>query len=96
MPLTEVQLKALKPQEKAFKVTDKDGLYVFISKTGHKSWRRDYRFNGKRQTITIGVYPSMSLKEARLQNSEIISQLHNKIDPKQSKELAKQNQHFKT
>ena len=95
MPLTDVQVKNLKAQDKAYKLTDKDGLYIHVSKTGFKSWRRDYRFNGKRQTITIGVYPSISLKEARLKNSEIISQLHNKIDPKQSKEQSKPKPTFK-
>ena len=95
MPLTDVQVKNLKAQEKPYKATDKDGLYIHVSKTGFKSWRRDYRFNGKRQTITIGVYPSISLKEARLKNAEIISQLHNKIDPKQSKEDSKPKPTFK-
>lgn len=95
MPLTDVQLKNLKAEQKPYKVTDKDGLYIHVSKTGFKSWRRDYRFNGKRQTITIGVYPSISLKEARLKNSEIISQLHNKVDPKQSKEQSKPKPTFK-
>ncbi len=88
-------MKNLKAQEKPYKSSDKDGLYIHVSKTGFKSWRRDYRFNGKRQTITIGVYPSISLKEARLKNSEIISQLHNKIDPKQSKEQSKPKPTFK-
>lgn len=95
MPLTDVQVKSLKSQEKPYKVTDKDGLYIHVSKTGFKSWRRDYRFNGKRQTITIGVYPFISLKEARIQNAEIISQLHHKVDPKQSKERSKPKPTFK-
>lgn len=95
MPLTDVQVKNLKAKEKPYKTTDKDGLYIHVSKTGFKSWRRDYRFNGKRQTITIGVYPSISLKQARLKNAEIISQLHNKVDPKQSREQSKPKPTFK-
>ncbi|MBO1927111.1 tyrosine-type recombinase/integrase [Thiomicrorhabdus sp. 6S2-11] len=95
MPLTDVQVKNLKAKENAYKQSDKDGLYIHVSKTGHKSWRRDYRFNGKRQTITIGVYPILSLKEARLKNSELTALLHNKVDPKESKEKAKPKPTFK-
>lgn len=89
MSLTDVQLKGLKAKEKAYKVSDKDGLYIHVSQTGHKSWRRDYRFNGKRQTITLGTYPILSLKEARHKNGEIIVQLHNQVDPKATKLASK-------
>lgn len=90
-----MQLKGLKAKDKAYKVSDKDGLYIHISQTGHKSWRRDYRFNGKRQTITLGVYPVLSLKEARLKNGEVIVQLHNQVDPKAIKLESKPKPTFK-
>lgn len=95
MPLTDTRLKAIKPKDKPQKITDKDGLYVHVSTTGHMSWRRDYRFNGKRQTLTLGKYPIMSLKEARIKNGEIIVQLHKSIDPKALREKSKTKPSFK-
>ena len=54
--LTDSQLKILKPREKAYKVSDALGLYVAVSATGSKSFRFDYRLDGKRETLTIGRY----------------------------------------
>lgn len=54
--LTDTALKALKPQAKAYKVTDGAGMYVVVSPSGGKSFRYDYRIDGKRETLTIGRY----------------------------------------
>lgn len=54
--LTDTQLRNLKPREKAFKVADRDGLYVAVSPTGTKAFRYDYRIDGRRETLTIGRY----------------------------------------
>ena len=65
--LTDTQLKNLKPREKAYKVADALGLYVSIAPTGSKSFRFDYRLDGKRETLTVGRYedgtPSRSQDE---------------------------------
>lgn len=50
--LTDIQLKRLKPQEKIYKVTDRDGLYVAVSPTGTHSFRYDYRINGLRKAAS--------------------------------------------
>lgn len=65
--LTDTKLKNLKPQEKLYKVTDRDGLYVGVSPGGTVSFRYDYRVNGRRETLTIGKYgrDGISLAEAR-------------------------------
>jgi integrase len=55
-PLTDTALKALKPTGKAYKATDGAGLYVVVSPAGARSFRLDYRFDGKRQTLTVGRY----------------------------------------
>jgi hypothetical protein len=55
-PLTDTALKALKPRDQAYKVTDSAGMYVVVTPTGSKSFRFDYRFDGKRQTLTVGQY----------------------------------------
>lgn len=54
--LTDVALKSLKPKDKPYKVADRDGMYVSVSKTGTKTFRYDYRINGRRETLTIGRY----------------------------------------
>ena len=65
--LTDTQLKTLKPREKAYKVADALGLYVSIAPSGSKSFRFDYRLDGKRETLTVGRYedgtPSRSQDE---------------------------------
>ena len=64
MPLTEIQIKNAKPQEKPFKLTDGNGLYLLINPKG-KYWRYDYRIYGKRKTLAIGIYPVTTLANAR-------------------------------
>jgi len=54
--LTDSQLKSLKPQGKAYKIADAQGLYVTVATSGTKSFRYDYRLDGKRETLTIGRY----------------------------------------
>ncbi|TGZ99421.1 tyrosine-type recombinase/integrase [Rodentibacter pneumotropicus] len=65
--LTDTKLKSLKPKDKVYKVTDRDGLYVSVSVTGTVTFRYDYRINGRRETLTIGKYGSdgINLAEAR-------------------------------
>lgn len=54
--LTDTQLRNLKPQCKAYKIADTRGLYVTVAPSGTKSFRYDYRLDGKRETLTIGRY----------------------------------------
>ncbi|MFH2535650.1 tyrosine-type recombinase/integrase [Klebsiella aerogenes] len=65
--LTDTKLKNLKPKEKLYKVTDRDGLYVAVLTSGSISFRYDYRINGRRETLVIGQYgrDGISLAEAR-------------------------------
>jgi hypothetical protein len=54
--LTDSGLKTLKPKDKPYKVTDRDGMYVRVATTGTISFRLDYRLNGRRETIAFGKY----------------------------------------
>lgn len=65
--LTDTKLKNLKPQEKLYKVSDRDGLYVAVLTSGTVSFRYDYKINGRRETLVIGQYgrDGISLAEAR-------------------------------
>ncbi len=62
--LTDKVLRNLKPREKAFKVADRDGMYVNVSPAGTLTFRYDYRLNGRRETLTIGRYDT-SLERTR-------------------------------
>lgn len=65
--LTDIKLKNLKPKDKLYKVTDRDGLYVAVLTSGTVSFRYDYSINGRRETLTLGKYgiDGISLAEAR-------------------------------
>ena len=65
MKLTEIKCKNAKPAEKAKKIADGLGLYLEISPSGGKYWRMKYRHLGKEKRLAFGVYPEVSLKEAR-------------------------------
>ncbi|ETT00028.1 PF13356 domain protein [Providencia alcalifaciens PAL-3] len=85
--LTDKKLKSLKPEDKLYKVTDRDGLYVAVSKTGTISFRYDYRFNGCRETITFGRYSDdgITLAEAREMLIEAKKTLNAGISPASQK-----------
>jgi len=63
--LTDVALKALRPKEKPYKVTDRDGMYVLVSTKGSLSFRLDYRLNGRRETVVLGRYDRAGISLAR-------------------------------
>ncbi len=74
MKLTNTAVKNAKPKEKNYKLFDGGGLYLEIMKTGAKYWRLKYRFVGKEKRLAIGVYPEISLKQAR-EKREVAKQL---------------------
>ncbi|PCD02415.1 integrase [Sphingomonas spermidinifaciens] len=69
--LTDVALKNLKPRDKAYKVTDRDGLYVHVSTSGTLTFRLDYRLNGRRETLTLGKYGPTGISLARAREKTI-------------------------
>jgi integrase len=65
MALNHTQLQALRPREKAYKVNDRDGLFIEVQPTGTMTWRYQYWLDGKREKLTIGRYPEIGLADAR-------------------------------
>lgn len=65
MPLTDSQLRALRPRDKPYKVADERGLYVQVTPLGSKLWRFRYRVGRVEKKLSIGTYPDLSLKDAR-------------------------------
>ena len=60
--LTGQKVKALKPKDKQYKVSDKKGLYLLVKTNGSKYWRLKYRLSGKEKNLALGVYPNVSKK----------------------------------
>ena len=71
------------------KYTDGGGMYLLVSAAG-KYWRMNYRFEGKRKTLALGVYPAVSLAEARKRRDKAREQLAKDIDPSTAKREDKQ------
>jgi len=90
MALSDAKVKAATVPEdkKQAKLADGGGLYLLIKSSG-KYWRLDYRFGDKRKTMAIGVYPQVSLKEARGKRESAKKLLEQNIDPSQSKQADK-------
>ena len=65
MPLTDTAIRNAKPGSKLIKLSDGGGLHLLIQPHGTKLWRMAYRHGGKQKTLAFGVYPNVSLAEAR-------------------------------
>jgi len=79
--LTAIQIKALKPKEKAYKVADGKGLYLLVNPNGSLLWRVKFRFHGIEKKMALGRYPDLSLKEAREKRDEARAHLGEGVDP---------------
>lgn len=87
--LTDIAVRQSKTADKPYKLGDSGGLYLLVNSTG-KYWRMNYRYAGKQKTLAIGVYPKVSLIEARKIRDEAKDQLAKDIDPAITKAIRKQ------
>jgi integrase len=90
MLLTDTAIRRAKPSDKAVKMTDGLGLYLLLNPNGSRWWRFDYRFSGKRKTLSMGVYPNVSLKDARERRDEARKKIAHGIDPSAERKADKQ------
>ena len=81
MPLTTEAIENAKPGDKPIRRFDGGGLYLEVSRSGGKWWRLKYRFGGKENRLSLGVYPGVSLSEAREQRDTLRALLADGIDP---------------
>lgn len=81
MPLTEIAIKAIKPAEKIARHHDEKGLYLEVSPAGGRWWRFKYAFAGKEKRLSLGTYPDVTLKAARLKRDEFRVMLQGGTDP---------------
>jgi integrase len=95
MALTDLVVKKSKATDSPIKLTDGGGLFLLVQPNGSKYWRLSYRFAGKQKTLALGVYPDVSLSDARARRDEARKLLANDIDPgavKQAQKTAKGEQ----
>ena len=91
MSLTAIQIKEAKASQKDYKLSDAEGMYLLVKSNGNKYWRLDYRFAGKRKTYAMGVYPQVSLKQARESRFKAKMLLSEGKDPSQIKRESKRH-----
>lgn len=89
MALTEIALKALKPKHKPYTVADDRGLYVEVMGSGSLVWRYRYRLNGKQEKLSLGKYPALTLRNARIKRDEAARTVALGKSPALHKQLAK-------
>lgn len=91
MPLTDTQIKGLRPAQSPTKHSDGGGLHLLVSPAGGKLWRLSYRHGGKQKTVAFGAYPAVSLADARRKRDEAKRLLANAVDPAQYAKAEKTN-----
>ena len=77
IPLTDMKVQKAKPQGKPVSLFDGGGLYLLITPSGGKLWRFKYRFNKKEKKLAFGIYPEISLLDARQRRDDARKMLAN-------------------
>ena len=88
IPLTDTKIKTIKADPaKVQKLSDGNGLFLIISKTGDKNWRYDYSrpYTKKRNSLSFGSYPTITLADARIKREDARTLLAQNIDPHSEK-----------
>jgi len=88
--LTDPKARQAKAQAKAYKLTDEKGLFLLVHPNGSKYWRHKYRFAGKEKLIAYGVYPEVTLAEARRARDESRRLLRENVDPSRFRQTTKE------
>ena len=81
MPLSEYAIKAARPQQKSYKLSDSLGLVLLVTSTGGRLWRFRYRHGGREGMIGLGSYPATTLKVARERREAARAQLEAGLNP---------------
>ncbi|HCQ0249026.1 TPA: tyrosine-type recombinase/integrase, partial [Escherichia coli] len=89
MALTDIKVRTAKPTDKQYKLTDGSGMHLLVHPNGSKYWRLQYRFDGKQKMLALGVYPDVSLADARTRRDDARNLLANNIDPGDKKKSDK-------
>ena len=89
MPLTDTKIRTTRPADKPQRLFDGGGLYLEVSPNGGKWWRLKYRYGGKEKRLSLGVYPDVTLKDARVRRDETRKLIANGVDPSEHRKAQK-------
>ena len=89
LTLTDTKIRNAKPGKKPQRLFDERGLYLEVSPAGGKWWRLKYRFEGKEKRVSLGVYPDVSLRDARDRRDDARKLLADGIDPSENRKATK-------
>ncbi len=89
MKLSDRACKGFETMSKTYKKSDGQGLYLEVNKNGSKYWRMKYRIRGTEKRLSFGIYPEVSLSEARLKREEARKLIRDDIDPSEHKKAQK-------
>lgn len=90
--LTDTKVRTVKPKEKPFKIADGKGLFLVVQPNGSKYWRFRYRFADKEKLLALGIYPDVTLADARRKRDDARKLLADAVDPGMAKQLKKRAQ----
>jgi integrase len=90
MPLTHTAIRAAQPRDTAWKLFDAEGLFLFVTPSGGKLWRFNYRYHGREKLLSLGSYPEIPLKVARERRAAARALLAQDIDPSAQRKAERQ------
>ncbi|PNU03525.1 tyrosine-type recombinase/integrase [Novosphingobium guangzhouense] len=85
--LSDAKIRAAKPRDKSYKLTDSHRLYLLVKPNGSKLWKWNYTYDGKQKTMAFGIYPMVTLLQARAHRDDSRAQLGEGKDPSNEKKL---------
>jgi hypothetical protein len=85
MALTDFKVRTVKPLDKPFKLTDGEGRHLILNPNGSKYWHLQCRFGGKQKMLALGVYPTVTLADARKRREIAKKLVSDGIDPAEKK-----------
>jgi integrase len=86
---TEFEIKNAKPKDKEYSISVADGLFLLVKPTGNKLWRYRYSFGGKRYLLSLGKYPTTTIKLAKARHREYLDLIDKGINPSTYKHIEK-------
>ncbi len=89
MPLSDIKIRNAKSQAKPYKMLDGDNLFLHVQPNGSKYWRYRYSWLGKEKTLSLGVYPDITLADARERRDQARQQRARNVDPSEFKKAQK-------
>lgn len=96
MALTDVAIRRVKSREKAFKLSDGEGMFLLVTPAGGKLWRLKYRIDGREKLLAMGAYPEVGLAEARNRRREARALIAVGKDPSREKQRAKRQKNLRS